>query len=126
MLGRNRSEPMLFQYVDVEALVPKNHLLRKVNAVLDLSFVREAVAECYTPGRERPSVDPELALRMMLLGRLYNLGDRELCTEIGMHVGMRWFSGLNLHDPVPDHRRCRNCGTSGGRRADCSSGSSTR
>jgi IS5 family transposase len=39
----------------------------------------------------------------MLLGHLYDLGDRELCGEIGMHVGMRWFRGMNLHDPVPDH-----------------------
>jgi transposase len=103
MLGRNRSEPALFQYVNVEELVPKNHFLRKVNAVLDLAFVHEAVGECYSASRGRPSVDPELALRMMLLGRLYNLGDRELCGEIGMHVGMRWFCGMNLHDPVPDH-----------------------
>lgn len=103
MLGRNRSEPSLFQYVSLEALVPRNHLLRKVDAVLDLSFVREAVAECYSAKRGRSSVDPELALRMMLLGRLYDLGDRELCDEIGMHVGMRWFCRLNLHDPVPDH-----------------------
>jgi transposase len=103
MLGRNRSEPALFQYVSVEELVPKNHFLRKVDAVLDLSFVREAVAECYSASRGRPSVDPELALRMMLLGRLYDVGDRELCDEIGMHVGMRWFCGMNLHDPVPDH-----------------------
>jgi transposase len=103
MLGRNDSEPMLFQYVNVEELVPKNHFLRKVDAVLDLSFVREAVAECYSARRGRPSVDPELALRMMLLGHLYDLGDRELCGEIGMHVGMRWFCGMNLHDPVPDH-----------------------
>jgi transposase len=94
---------MLFQYVNVEALVPKNHLLRKVDAVLDLSFVREAVSACYSATRGRPSVDPELALRMMLLGHLYDIGDRELCDEIGMHVGMRWFLGLNLHDPVPDH-----------------------
>jgi transposase len=103
MLGRHRSEPALFQYVNVEELVPKNHFLRKVDAVLDLSFVREAVAECYSASRGRPSVDPELALRMMLLGRLYDLGDREVCDEIGMHVGMRWFCGMNLHDPVPDH-----------------------
>ena len=103
MLGRNQSEPTLFQYVNVEELVPKNHFLRKVDAVLDLSFVREAVAECYSASRGRPSIDPELALRMMLLGRLYDLGDRELCGEIGMHVGMRWFCGMNLHDPVPDH-----------------------
>jgi len=103
MLGKNRSQAALFQYVNVEELVPKNHFLRKVDAVLDLSFVREAVAECYSASRGRPSVDPELALRMMLLGHLYDLGDRELCDEIGMHVGMRWFCGLNLHDPVPDH-----------------------
>lgn len=103
MLGRHCSEPMLFQYVNVEALVPKNHLLRKVDAVLDLSFVREAVTACYSATRGRPSIDPELALRMMLLGHLYDIGDRELCNEIGMHVGMRWFLGLNLHDPVPDH-----------------------
>lgn len=103
MLGRHRSEPALFQYVNVEELVPKNHFLRKVDAVLDLSFVREAVAECYSASRGRPSVDPELALKMMLLGHLYDIGDRELCDEIGMHVGMRWFLGLNLHDSVPDH-----------------------
>lgn len=103
MLGRQRSEPVLFQYVDVEALVPKNHLLRKIDRVLDLSFVREAVAECYSTCLGRPSVDPELALRMMLLGRVYNLSGRRLCDEIGMHVGMRWFCGLNLHDPVPNH-----------------------
>jgi len=63
--------------------------LRKINAVLDLSFLREAVAECYSTSRGRPSVDPELALRMMLLGRLYDLGDRELCDEIGIAVVLR-------------------------------------
>lgn len=103
MLGRNESSPALFQMVDVESLVPGDHLLRKIDAVLDLSFVPEAVAECYTPGMGRPSVDPELALRMMLLGELYDLGDRELCQEIQMHAGMRWFCRLNFHDPVPDH-----------------------
>ena len=103
MLGRNESVPSLFQMVDVESLVPGGHLLRKIDAVLDLSFVPEVVAECYTPGKGRPSVDPELALRMMVLGVLYDLSDRELCEEIGMHAGMRWFCRLNFHDPVPDH-----------------------
>jgi IS5 family transposase len=103
MLGRNRSEPALFQMVELEALVPPDHRLRKIDAVLDLGFVHEAVAECYSQSRGRPSIDPELALRMMLLGVLYDLSDRELCQEISMHVGMRWFCRLNLHDPVPDH-----------------------
>jgi len=103
MLGRNPSEPALFQMVDVESLVPANHQLRKIDAVLDLSFVPEVVAECYSANRGRPSIDPELAVRMMLLGVLYDLSDRELCEEIQMHAGMRWFCGLNFHDPVPDH-----------------------
>lgn len=103
MLGRNRSEPALFQMVDLEALVPADHRLRRIDAVLDLSFVHAAVAACYSESRGRPGIDPELALRMMLLGILYDLSDRELCEEIRMHVGMRWFCRLNLHDPVPDH-----------------------
>ena len=89
--------------VDVESLVPPDHLLRKIDAVLDLSFVPDAVAECYAVGRGRPSIDPELALRMMLLGTLYDLGDRELCQEIQMHAGMRWFCRLNFHDSIPDY-----------------------
>jgi hypothetical protein len=47
MLGRSSSEPTLFQMVDVEGLVPKDHRLRKIDAVLDLSFVSEAVGDCY-------------------------------------------------------------------------------
>ncbi|MEW5927865.1 MAG: IS1182 family transposase, partial [Gemmatimonadota bacterium] len=70
MLGRNDSQPALFQMVDLEALVPADHRLRKLDAVLDLSFVREAVASCYSAGRGRPSIDPELVIRMLLLGTL--------------------------------------------------------
>ena len=103
MLGRNSSDPALFQMVDLESLVPEDHKLRRLDSVLDLSFVSEVVADCYTEGRERPSIDPELALRMMLLGVLYDLSDRELCQEIQMHAGMRWFCRLDFHDPVPDH-----------------------
>lgn len=103
MMTRDSSKPALFQMVDMESLVPSNHVLRKIDAVLDLSFVPDAVAQCYSAKRGRPSIDPELALRMMLLGVLYDLSDRELCTEMQMHAGMRWFCGQDFHDPVPDH-----------------------
>lgn len=103
MLGENPSQPALFQMVDLEELVPKDHRLRQIDAALDLSFLREALADCYTPGRGRPSVDPEVAMRMMILGALYDLSDRELCQEVAMHAGFRWFCRLNFHDPVPDH-----------------------
>lgn len=103
MQGRNLSEPSLFQMVDLEALVPPNHRLRKIDGVLDLRFVHEVVADCYAADKGRPGIDPELALRMMLLGVLYDLSDRELCDEIAMHAGFRWFCRLDFHDPVPDH-----------------------
>jgi transposase len=103
MLSRNSSKPALFQMVEMDRLVPSDHLLRKIDAVLDLSFVPDVVAECYSATRGRPSIDPELAVRMMLLGVLYDLSDRELCTEMQMHAGMRWFCGQDFHDPVPDH-----------------------
>ncbi len=103
MLGQNPAQPAFFQMVDLESLVPANHRLRQIDAALDLRFVREALAECYTPQRGRPSIDPELAVRMMILGVLYDLSDRQLCDEIGMHAGFRWFCRLNFHDPVPDH-----------------------
>jgi transposase len=103
MLGRNTSQPLLFQMVDLEALVPATHRLRKIDRVLDLRFVREAVADLYHESRGRPSIDPELAIRMLLLGALHDLSDRELCEEVALHVGFRWFCRLNLHDPVPDH-----------------------
>ncbi len=103
MLGKNQSEPALFQMVDIESIVPAKHMLRRLDTVLDLSFVRDEVAKCYATGRGRPGIDPELAVRMMILGVVYNLSDRELCDEIAMHAGMRWFCRLNFHDPVPDH-----------------------
>jgi len=103
MLGQNPSQPAIFQMVDIDALVPEDHRLRQIDAALELGFVREELATCYTPGRGRPSIDPELAVRMMILGVLYDLSDRQLCDEIRMHAGFRWFCRLNFHDPVPDH-----------------------
>ncbi len=103
MIGQNKSQPALFQMIDIESLVPADHRLRQIDAALDLSFVRESLAECYTPGVGRPSVDPELVLRMMILGVLYNFSDRRLCEEVSMHAGFRWFCRLDFHDPVPDH-----------------------
>lgn len=103
MLGQNLSQPALFQMVDIESLVPQGHRLRQIDAALDLSFVHDALAEFYTPGWGRPSIDPELVLRMMILGVLYDLSDRQLCDEIRMHAGFRWFCRLNFHDSVPNH-----------------------
>ncbi len=103
MLGeKKRSEPM-FYHINVDALIPENHLLRLVDKYVDFRFVRENVKHLYSH-TGRPSVDPEILLRMLLVGYLYGINsERRLCEEINMHIGYRWFVGLTLEDKIPDH-----------------------
>lgn len=91
----------LFHYFKVEELIPANHLLRRIDAVLDTSWVRQEVAEAYSKGG-RPSWDPEVIVRMILLGYLYNLSEVRLVDELRMHMGFRWFCRLQPSDPIPD------------------------
>ncbi len=101
MLGKQSDNTDLFQCVTMEALVPANHRLRRLNAVLDLCFVRERVAGLYS-AIGRTSVDPEVVVRMWVLQHLHGYSERELCEEMQMHAGFRWFCGLSFNDPVPD------------------------
>jgi len=91
----------MFHVFNVDELIPANHLLRRLDAVLDTSWVRKEVAECYSD-RGRPSWDPEVIIRMILLGYLYDLSEVRLVDELGMHMGYRWFCRLQPSDPVPD------------------------
>lgn len=102
MLGKQVRQKSVFQLVDLEDLVPEDHLVRQIDRAIDLSFIRQRVTPLYREGWGRPSIDPELALRMILLGYLFNLSDHKLCEEVRMHAGFRWFCRLEFHDPVPD------------------------
>ncbi len=102
MLNQRQIMPSMFQMVTMDQLVPKNYFYRKIEAVLDLSFVREEVKDLYCPDNGRPAIEPELAMRMMLIGYFENFSENQLCQEIAMHAGYRWFCKLNFHDPVPD------------------------
>lgn len=103
MIGdHERKEPM-FYYVRMEDIVPENHLLRLVDKHIELGFIREKVKHLYSH-TGRPSIDPEVLLRMLLIGYLYGItSERRLCEELKMHIGYRWFVGLSLEDKVPDH-----------------------
>jgi transposase len=94
----------MFYYVRMEDIIPENHLLRLIDRHIDLKFVRGKVKHLYSR-TGRPSVDPEVLLRMLLIGYLYGItSERRLCEEVQMHIGYRWFVGLNLEDKVPDER----------------------
>jgi transposase len=103
LLGENPRSERMFYYVRMEDIVPENHLLRLIDRHIDLKFIRDKVKHLYSH-TGRPSIDPEVLLRMLLIGYLYGItSERRLCEEVQMHIGYRWFVGLNLEDKVPDH-----------------------
>ena len=103
MMGWQVTQGSLFYGFRLDDHVPGDHLLRRVDGLLDFSFVREALAGSYS-ATGRPSVDPELMLRMLLVGYLFGIrSERRLCEEVHLNLAYRWFCRLDLGDRVPDH-----------------------
>jgi len=104
MMGRNdKPQKPLFYSFNLNDLVPQDHLLRQIDRFLDLSDLREHLAPYYSH-TGRPSVDPELMIRMLIIG--YCLGirsERRLCEEVKLNMAYRWFCRLSIEDAVPDH-----------------------
>jgi transposase len=93
----------LFYEFDLEDMVPADHLLRRINAALDLSWLRGEMRPHYSH-LGCPSVCPELMVRMLLVGYCYSIrSERRLCQEVKVNLAYRWFCGLGLEDKVPDH-----------------------
>ncbi len=86
----------LFYEFDLEEMVPSDHFLRKIDAVLDLSWLRAELAPYYSH-LGCPSVCPELMVRMLLVGYCYSIrSERRLCEEVRANLVYRWFCGLGL------------------------------
>ena len=104
MLGpKQEAQGALFYEFSIEDHVPQEHLLRSIDRFVDLSSIRPHLAEFYSH-TGRPSIDPELLIRMLLVG--YCLGirsERRLCEEVHLNLAYRWFCRLDLADPVPNH-----------------------
>ncbi len=93
----------LFYDFCLEQHIPNNHLLRKINQFLDFSEIRKYL-HCYYSHTGRPSIDPELMIRMLLIGYCYGIrSERRLCEEITFNLAYRCFCRLGLEDAVPDH-----------------------
>ncbi|WP_139838099.1 transposase, partial [Roseovarius gaetbuli] len=104
MLGpRQEAQAALFYEFSLEDHIPQNHLLRSIDRFVDLSGIRQYLVEFYSH-TGRPSIDPELLIRMLLVG--YCLGirsERRLCEEVHLNLAYRWFCRLDLSGRVPDH-----------------------
>jgi transposase len=104
MMGKlENQQDKLFYNFNLEELVPKNHLLRHINAVLDLKGLRDHL-EPYYSSIGRPSIDPELMIRILLVGYCFGIrSERRLCEEISLNLAYRWFCKLDIEDSIPNH-----------------------
>src|SRR2546422_1905940 len=104
MMGRlERDQEQLFYSFCLEEVVPDDHQVRAIAAVLDLSWVYGELSPHY-PALGRPSVDPVLMIRMLILGYAFGLrSERLLCREVKVNLAYRWFCGLSIEDKIPDH-----------------------
>src|SRR5438552_18378517 len=103
MMGQHDRSEALFYYFRLEDQVPEQHLLRQIEKHISFEFVRQQLKDSYS-GTGRPSIDPELLLRILLLGYLYGISsERRLVEELRMHLAWRWFTGLGFDQEVPHH-----------------------
>jgi transposase len=104
MMGRlNHDQEQFFYSFRLDETVPDDHPVREVAAVLDLSWVHSELAPYY-PRLGRPSIDPMLMIRMLIIGYVFAIrSERALCRDVRVNLAYRWFCGLSIEDKIPDH-----------------------
>lgn len=101
--GRQSAPARLFYDFDLDRHVPPDHLLREIDRFLDMDGMRSQLRPFYRH-LGRPSIDPELIVRMLVLGYVMGIrSERRLCDEVHLNLAYRWFCGLGLEGKVPDH-----------------------
>src|SRR3982074_1778682 len=104
MMGERRvRQDALFYEFSIERHVPERHLLRSIDRFVELDGLRQELAPFYSE-MGRPSIDPELLIRMLIVGYCFGIrSERRLCEEVHLNLAYRWFCGLGLNGEVPDH-----------------------
>jgi len=104
MMGRlNHDQEQFFYSFRLDEAVPDDHPVRGIASVLDLSWVHAELAPFY-PRTGRPSIDPELMIRLLIIGYVFAIrSERALCRDVRVNLAYRWFCGLSIEDKVPDH-----------------------
>jgi transposase len=104
MMGRRKDgQGQFFYSFDLDEVVPPDHLVRQIDAVLDLGWVHQELAPYYSH-TGRPSIDPLLMIRMLIVGYVFAIrSERRLCSEVQVNLAYRWFCKLGIEDGIPDH-----------------------
>jgi len=104
MLTERNNKQVKKHFISIEDLVPADHFLRKLDAIIDSSFIYDEVRDLYCPDNGRPGTDSVILIKYLLLGFLYGiLSERKIEEECSERIPFRWFLGLDLDDRVPDH-----------------------
>ena len=103
-MGRRKEEQGQFFYsFDLDKVVPSDHLVRRIDSILDLGWVHKELAPYYSH-TGRPSIDPVLMIRMLIVGYVFAIrSERRLCSEVQVNLAYRWFCKLGIEDKIPDH-----------------------
>jgi transposase len=104
MMGqREGGQGQFFYACDLDKVVPADHLVRQIDAVLDLKWVHKELAPYYSH-TGRPSIDPVLMIRMLIVGYVFAIrSERRICAEVQVNLAYRWFCKLGIEDIIPDH-----------------------
>jgi transposase len=126
MVPRQVAQGSLFYEFSIEDHVPPDHLLTFIDRFVDLGDVRRHLAPFYS-STGRPCVNPELMIRMLLVGYCFGIrSERRLCEEVHLNLAYRWFCRLDLANPFPTTRRSLRTAIAGSETATCSGISSRR
>jgi transposase len=103
MLREKDNRQISMEFVSIEELVPKDHLLRKIDKVIDFGFIRDRVKDLYCADNGRPAIDPVVLFKMLFIGYLFgSRSERQLVRDIQVNVAYRWFLGFGRTDKIPD------------------------
>ena len=104
MLKENNSAQQGLELVFIENLVPKDHILRKIDKYIDFSFITNLSKDLYCADNGRPAVSPVVLFKMLFIGYLFGIrSERQLVKDIEVNVAYRWFLGFSLTDKIPSH-----------------------
>lgn len=102
MLQKDKKERNQLEFVSIEALVPKEHLLRKIDAAVDFNKIYEFVEDLYCPDNGRPSIDPVVLFKMTLIQHIFGIPSlRRTAEEVRANIYYRWFLGYLLNEETP-------------------------
>ena len=102
MLVKDKENRAQVEFFSIEEFVPEDHLLRKIDSAVDFTHIYEIVEDLYCHDNGRPSIDPVVIFKMVLIQHLYGITSlRRTVEEIKMNVAYRWFLGYLMHEQIP-------------------------